>query len=66
MHRLRAEIAAMRAELGGLDAFVFTGGVRERSAPVREQACDGLGFVGRAARCEGQRPRIRGRGRDRA
>jgi acetate kinase len=46
MHRLRAEIAAMTAGLGGLDAVVFAGGVGERSAPVREQACDGLRFLG--------------------
>jgi acetate kinase len=25
---------------------VFTGGVGKRSAPVREQACDELGFLG--------------------
>ncbi len=46
LHRLRAEIAAMTAALGGLDAVVFTGGVGERSGPVREQACHGLGFLG--------------------
>jgi len=46
LHRLRAAIAAMAAALGGLDALVFTGGVGERSAPVREEACRGLGFLG--------------------
>jgi acetate kinase len=46
IHRLRAGIAAMAAALGGLDALVFTGGVGERSAPVREEACLGLGFLG--------------------
>jgi len=46
LHRLRAGIAAMAAALGGLDALVFTGGVGERSAPVREEACRGLGFLG--------------------
>jgi acetate kinase len=45
-HRLRAEIAAMAAALGGLDVLVFTGGVGERSAPVRAEACDGLAFLG--------------------
>jgi butyrate kinase len=29
-HRLRAHVAAMTAALGGLDALVFTGGVRAR------------------------------------
>ncbi|SBW27511.1 hypothetical protein FDG2_5340 [Candidatus Protofrankia californiensis] len=32
LHRLRAQIAAMVAALGGLDTLVFTGGVGERSA----------------------------------
>ncbi len=45
-HRLRASVAAMAAALGGIDALVFTGGVGERSAPVREEACRGLGFLG--------------------
>jgi acetate kinase len=45
-HRLRAGIGAMSAALGGLDALVFTGGVGEHSAPVREEACRGLGFLG--------------------
>jgi acetate kinase len=46
LHRLRAGIAAMAAALGGLDALVFTGGVGERSGPVRAAAADGLGFLG--------------------
>jgi acetate kinase len=46
VHRLRAGIAAMTASLGGLDALVFTGGVGERSAPVRGMTADGLGFLG--------------------
>ena len=46
LHRLRASIAAMTATLGGLDALVFTGGIGERSAPIRAMAADGLGFLG--------------------
>jgi acetate kinase len=46
VHRLRAGIAAMTAALGGVDAVVFTGGVGERSAGVREAAAEGLGFLG--------------------
>lgn len=46
VHRLRAGIAAMAASLGGLDALVFTGGVGERSAVVRERAAAGLAFLG--------------------
>jgi acetate kinase len=46
IHRLRGAVAAMTAAMGGLDAVVFTGGVGENSAPVREQTCAGLGFLG--------------------
>jgi acetate kinase len=46
LHRLRAGIGAMAATLGGLDALVFTGGVGERSARVRELACEGLSHLG--------------------
>jgi acetate kinase len=46
LHRLRASIAAMTASMGGLDAIVFTGGVGERSAPVRAMTAAGLGFLG--------------------
>ena len=46
LHRLRSAIGAMTASLGGLDALVFTGGVGERSAEVRERAVAGLDFLG--------------------
>jgi acetate kinase len=46
LHRLRAGIAAMTAAMDGLDALVFTGGVGERSAAVRERAAGGLSFLG--------------------
>ena len=46
IHRLRAGIAAMVASLGGLDALVFTGGVGEGAARVRELACAGLEHLG--------------------
>jgi acetate kinase len=45
-HRLRAEIAAMAAALGGLDAIVFAGGVGEHAPPIRQSAADGLAFLG--------------------
>jgi acetate kinase len=46
VHRLRAGIAAMAAALGGLDTLVFTGGVGENSARIRELACEGLSHLG--------------------
>ncbi|HYM11741.1 MAG TPA: acetate kinase [Bryobacterales bacterium] len=45
-HRLVREIGAMLAVLGGVDALVFTGGVGENCAPLRERACGQLGFLG--------------------
>jgi acetate kinase len=42
VHRLRAQISAMVAAAGGIDAIVFTGGVGEHSERVRADACDGL------------------------
>jgi acetate kinase len=46
VHRLRGQIAAMAAALGGLDALAFTGGVGENASEVRALACEGLGFLG--------------------
>jgi acetate kinase len=38
----------MAAAMAGVDAVVYTGGVGENSAAVRERASDGLGFLGLA------------------
>jgi acetate kinase len=46
LHRLRKGIAAMAATLGGVDACVFTGGVGENSAEIRQRTIDGLEFLG--------------------
>jgi acetate kinase len=46
VHRLQAAIGAMVAMLGGIDALVFTAGVGENSAEVRDAACTNLGFLG--------------------
>lgn len=48
VHRLRREIAAMTAALGGIDALVFTGGIGEHVAEVRAAAVDGLAHLGLA------------------
>ena len=39
-------LGALAAALGGLDALVFTGGIGEHSATVRERVCEGLEFIG--------------------
>jgi acetate kinase len=46
LHRLRAGIASMAAAMEGIDCMVFTGGVGERSVPVRRRAAEGLRFLG--------------------
>jgi acetate kinase len=46
VHRLVRYIGAYAAELGGIDALVFTAGVGENSAVVRARAVEGLGFLG--------------------
>jgi acetate kinase len=46
VHRLRQEIGAMVASLGGVDALVFTGGVGEHAAEVRAAACETFAFAG--------------------
>jgi len=44
--RIQREIGGMCAVLGGLDALVFTGGIGENAAPIRERVCDGFGWLG--------------------
>jgi len=46
IHRLVQSIGAMAATLGGVDGLVFTAGVGENSARVRELACENLGHLG--------------------
>jgi acetate kinase len=40
---VRKQVAAMIAVLGGVDALVFTGGIGEHDAEVRDAICRGLG-----------------------
>lgn len=42
-------IAAYAAVLGGLDMLVFSGGIGEHSARVRNEVCGSLGFLGIAS-----------------
>jgi len=43
---LRKHIGAFAAVLGGIDTLVFTGGIGERAAPVREETCSSLEHLG--------------------
>jgi acetate kinase len=45
-HRLRKYLGAYSAELGRVDAVVFTGGIGENDADVRQRTCAGLQVLG--------------------
>ncbi len=46
IHRLRSQIAAMIASLGGIDVLLFTAGVGENSPLIRQATCEGLTYLG--------------------
>lgn len=46
VHRIVREAGALAALLGGLDMLVFTAGIGEHSAPLRERICAALGWLG--------------------
>lgn len=45
-HRIRHYVGAYLAQLGGLDAVVFTAGIGENSSTLRARALDGLAHLG--------------------
>ncbi|MEM7375052.1 MAG: acetate/propionate family kinase [Bacteroidota bacterium] len=45
-HRLRKYIGAYAAVMGGVDAIIFTGGIGENSAVIRERVAQRLEFLG--------------------
>ncbi|WP_295990442.1 acetate/propionate family kinase [Rugamonas sp.] len=48
VYRVGREIGSLAAALGGLDALVFTAGIGEHAAPVRQRVCDNLAWLGLA------------------
>jgi acetate kinase len=42
----RKHLAALTSILGGLDRIVFTGGIGEHSAEIRQRICAGLAYLG--------------------
>ena len=46
VYRIARELGSLAAALGGLDAIVFTAGIGERSAPVREMVCRAAAWLG--------------------
>jgi acetate kinase len=45
-YRARKYIGSYLAAMGGADAIIFTGGIGENSAEVRERICNGLQWLG--------------------
>jgi acetate kinase len=45
-YQARKFIGALAAVLGGVDTFVFTGGIGENAPLIRRRICTGLGFLG--------------------
>jgi acetate kinase len=45
-YRVSRELGSLAAALGGLDAIVFTGGIGENSAVIRERVCRNAAWLG--------------------
>ena len=45
-YRIRREIGSLAGALGGLDAIVFTAGIGQNSAAIREQVCRDAAWLG--------------------
>lgn len=46
LYRVRRELGSLAAVLGGIDALVFTGGIGENAAAIRERACREAAWLG--------------------
>ena len=46
VYRIGRELGSLAAALGGLDALVFTGGIGEHAAGIRERICRGAAWLG--------------------
>jgi acetate kinase len=44
--RIARELGALAAVLGGLDGFVFTAGIGERSPEIRKRVCEKAAWLG--------------------
>ena len=75
VYRIGRELGSLAAALGGLDALVFTAGIGENSAELRERICRDAAWLGlelrsrrqprrRPAHQPGRQPRRRVRGAD--
>jgi acetate kinase len=46
LYRIQRELGSLAAALGGLDAIVFTAGIGENAAALRERVCDSAAWLG--------------------
>jgi acetate kinase len=46
VYRIRRELGSLAAALGGLDALVFTAGIGENAAAIRERVCRDGAWLG--------------------
>jgi len=46
LYRIRREIGSLAAAMGGLDALVFTAGIGENAAILRQRVCDDAAWLG--------------------
>jgi acetate kinase len=46
VYRIRRELGSLAAALGGLDAIVFTAGIGEKAAPIRERVLGDAAWLG--------------------
>jgi acetate kinase len=46
VYRIGRELGSLAAAMGGLDALVFTAGIGEHSAPIRERICQAAAWLG--------------------
>jgi acetate kinase len=46
VYRITRELGSLAAALGGIDALVFTGGIGENAAPIRERVCRAAQWLG--------------------
>lgn len=46
VHQIKRFIGGYAAEMGGLDAVIFTGGIGENDSTIRERICSEMSFLG--------------------
>ncbi|MCS7242741.1 acetate/propionate family kinase [Candidatus Caldatribacterium sp.] len=61
VYQVKKYIGGFAALMGGLEALVFTGGIGENDAFIREKICDGLHFLGIVIDPESNKAMVKGK-----